>query len=315
MVNNQKFLVILASYNGEKYLKQQLESILNQDVVDLDIMIFDDQSSDNTVNLVKEFCKNHKNVSLVINSRPSGSAAKNFCNSIKNLSEVIITKYDYVALSDQDDIWLSNKLLFAAEELSSRKASLYASNLILWEEKTNKKTLLKKDYSQKKFDFLFEGGSAGCTYVFTSDFAKHLKNKLFEIDYENWLYFSHDWLIYFIARLDKFKVFIDGKAEIFYRIHADNVHGQLNKNSFSAIFKRFQLVNNGWYYKQLDGFSQFFKNYSEENEIYNLYKKSWFSRVSLLLKYNFQLMRSKKKYVKFLLMSMLPNNSALKCNQ
>lgn len=308
MVRNPKFLIILASYNGEKYINQQIDSILKQVEVELDIMVFDDQSSDRTIDIVKDFFNAYKNIELIINSVSSGSAAKNFCNSIKQISENTFKKYDFIALSDQDDIWLPYKLHHACEELLNNNAGLYASNLILWEEKTNKKSLLKKDYPQSKFDFLFEGGSAGCTYVFTSDFAMDFRKKLFTIDYKNWIFFSHDWLIYFFARINGIKIFIDSRPAILYRIHDQNVHGQLNKRSFNAIIRKFQLVNNGWYFKQLNGFSQFIDNTSEEKKIYDQYKKNWYSRIRLLLKYNFQLIRSRKKFFNFLLISILPHS-------
>ena len=62
--------------------------------------------------------------------------------------------------------------------LKKEHSSLYFSNLILWDEKTNNKSIINKSYPQKKYDFLFEGGSAGCTYVFTNDFCLGLKNVL-----------------------------------------------------------------------------------------------------------------------------------------
>jgi rhamnosyltransferase len=111
---------------------------------------------------------------------------------------------------------------------------------------------------------LFEGGSAGCTYVFSSKFAADFRNNLFDIDYQKWDFFSHDLLIYFYARINCLKVVIDSRSEILYRIHGQNVHGQLNKSSFIAILRRLQLVNNGWYFKQLDGFSQLIENSLEE---------------------------------------------------
>lgn len=305
----KKTLIILASYNGEAYILQQIESILSQEVVDLDIIVFDDHSTDDTVSILNEFCKTHHNITLIVNKEQSGSAAKNFCNSIKQIPEKRISKYDYIALSDQDDIWLPNKLLSAIDKLSKSKASLYASNLTIWDEKTNKKSLLKKDYPQKKFDFLFEGGSAGCTYVFTSNFAVDFRNKLFDIDYENWNYFSHDWLIYFFARVIGAKVMIDNLAAIDYRIHRANVHGQMNTNSFTALKKRFNFVLNGWYIEQIKGFKQLLMSDSKEIRIYNLYVSNWFSRLWVLLRYNFSLMRSKRKFFEFALISLIPIKS------
>jgi rhamnosyltransferase len=302
-----KVLVILASYNGIKYIKEQINSILNQIDVELSIKIFDDGSNDGTIEFLSHL-SNKKRISLFINSRNTGSAAKNFCNSIKQISVEEFKKYDYVALSDQDDIWLPNKLKIAVDSLASKNAHLYASNLILWENNIEK-FVIKKDYQQKKFDYLFEGGSAGCTYVFTSDFALKLQNKLFEINYENWLYFSHDWLIYFFARLNNLIVFIDSRTEILYRIHDSNVHGQLNNKNFSAFTKRLNFVLNGWYFEHIKGFSQFLNSDSIEFKIYNLYNKNWLTRFWILIRYNFLLVRSKRKFLKFFALSLLPKTN------
>jgi rhamnosyltransferase len=301
-----KVLVIMCSFNGEKYIKEQIMSILNQLAVDLDLMVFDDQSTDDTALIVNNLCKLHNNITLIINKDRSGSAAKNFCNSIKSFLEGIISRYDYIALSDQDDIWLPFKLHFACEELRNNKASLYASNLTLWEQKTNKKSLLRKDYPQREFDFLFEGGSAGCTYVFTSEFAIDFRKKLFGINYKNWNFFSHDWLIYFFARINKIRVVIDSRSEILYRIHSENVHGQMNTNSAKAIKKRLDLLISGWYFKQIESFSQLINPEAKEFKIYKLFTENWFSRLFLLFRFNFKLVRSKRKFLMFTVISLIP---------
>ena len=179
--------------------------------------------------------------------------------------------YDYIAFADQDDIWLPNKLKAATERLQSGKADLYMSNLILWEEKINKKTIINKSYPQKKYDYLFEGGSAGCTYVFTTFFGKKLKKRLNNIDYKDWQFFSHDWLVYFFARLENYKVVMDENAYILYRVHDTNVHGQLNTFSLYAIKERLRLIKEGWYLNQAKGFMSLLYPNSEEYKIYRLY--------------------------------------------
>ena len=164
-------LIILASYNGVKYIEEQVDSILNQEGVDVTLKIFDDGSKDGTVNLVSSW-KERNQLQLTQNQIPTGSAANNFFNALLSFEDSFIEMYDYIAFSDQDDIWLPNKMQAATERLLSEKSDLYMSNLILWEEKTNKKSIINKSYSQKKYDYLFEGGSAGCTYVFTTFFGK-----------------------------------------------------------------------------------------------------------------------------------------------
>ncbi len=285
-MDKPKVLVVMCSFNGEKYIQDQIASILNQLAVDLDIMVFDDQSTDDTIMKVNELCKLHNNITLIINKDQSGSAGKNFCNSIKSLPEEIICRYDYIALSDQDDIWLANKLQFATDKLSQCNASLYASNLTIWNEKTNEKSMLKKDYPQKKYDFLFEGGSAGCTYVMSSNLVLEMSNSFKRMNLTSWKFLSHDWLIYFYCRINKKLVFIDFNSYILYRIHSSNVHGTMNILSVDSFFKRAQLFFSSWYSYQTTNFKEnFLDAHQEESNIYNLYNLNWFTRIFVIIKY------------------------------
>jgi rhamnosyltransferase len=298
-------LIILASYNGEKYIKEQVDSILNQVGVNVTIRIFDDASKDGTVNLVSSWRQNEQLV-LIQNPISTGSAANNFFNALLGFEDSFLEKYDYIAFADQDDVWLPNKLQAATERLKLENSDLYMSNLILWEERANKKSLIKKSFDQKKYDYLFEGGSAGCTYVFSSYFGKELKNKLMTINYKDWHFFSHDWFVYFFARLNYYKVVIDKNAYILYRIHDTNVHGQLNTFSLYAIKERLRLIKEGWYFKQADGFINLLNSNSEEHKIYFLYSKNYFTRLYVILRYNFSLIRSPKKAIQFFIISLLP---------
>lgn len=300
-----KVLIILASYNGEKYIKEQIQSLLSQERVTVSILIVDDVSKDNTALVVSSF-HNDKRIQFIQNSNPTGSAAANFFGAIKLLEEDVIKKYDYVSFSDQDDIWLPNKLDAALQLLKAEQSSLYLSNLILWNEKTGSKSIIKKDYHQKKYDYLFEGGSAGCTYVFSNSFCIELKQTLHQVDYSNWKYFSHDWFVYFFARINKYKVSIDSNAYILYRIHDNNVHGQLNTNSIFALKERVRMVREGWYLEQIKGFLQLIPINSKEKKIYSLYTENYLSRLYVLLFYNFSLVRSFKKFLQFFIVSLLP---------
>lgn len=300
-----KILVILASYNGENYIKEQIESILSQDGVTLDIMVFDDVSKDNTLKVLASFSTELR-VKLIKNPAATGSAANNFFNAIKNITDDVINQYDCLAFADQDDIWLPNKLFAASKMLQKEKSNLYMSNLILWKEKTNTKSIIKKCYPQKKYDFLFESGSAGCTYVFSNTFCLDLKQTLLTVDYSQWKYFSHDWFVYFFARINNYGVSIDSNAYILYRIHENNVHGQLNTNSIFAIKERLKLIKEGWYFEHIKGFLKLTPQYSVEKRIYKNYYKNYFTRLIVLFRYNFSLMRSPKKFLQFFIISLLP---------
>lgn len=298
-------LIILASFNGVKYIKQQIDSILSQEDVNIDLKIFDDGSSDGTVELISSLYSS-KQVQIVQNEIPTGSAANNFFQALQQIEEVCFEKYNYIAFADQDDIWLPNKLKEAGQILKTQGADLYMSNLILWLEKKNHKSIVEKAFCQKKYDYLFEGGSAGCTYVLSVKFILKLKDIIKTTDYFNWKFFSHDWFIYFLARTNNYKVAIDNRAFILYRIHETNVHGQLNALSIFAIKERLKLIANGWYYHQAKGFINLLPLNSNEVKIYRLYTKNYFTRLYVLFRYNFSLIRSTKKAFQFFLVSLIP---------
>ncbi|MGP1500891.1 glycosyltransferase [Bergeyella cardium] len=290
---------LLASYNGEKYIEEQIQSILNQEGVLVDLIINDDSSKDRTVALVKE---KFPELKVKINTPATGSAANNF---LKMITEIDFNEdFHFVAFADQDDIWLPQKLSAAVEKLEAENAALYCSNLTKWDMQNNSFFLLKKDYPQKKYDFLFEGGSAGCTYVFTKNLAQQLKAFIPTVDSSCWEEFSHDWLVYFFARSRGFKVCIDGNSYIHYRLHNNNVHGHLNQLSFSTIKYKIGKVLRGYHKKHIENYIKYIEPGSDYYKIYRAFLGSYFQRNKMILKYNTQLMRDTKKFYLFLLLNL-----------
>lgn len=92
--------VAMATYNGEKYIKEQLESILKQLSDSDEVIISDDGSIDNTRKIIEEF--NDKRIKII--DGPKKGIKQNFANAIKNCNG------KYIFLADQDDIWLDNKV-------------------------------------------------------------------------------------------------------------------------------------------------------------------------------------------------------------
>ena len=93
----------MSTYNGEKYIREQLDSILAQENVDVSILIRDDGSKDATLSILDEYSK-RDNLSYYVDSRNLGA-----CNSFIDLIWHVSLDYDYYALSDQDDFWLKDK--------------------------------------------------------------------------------------------------------------------------------------------------------------------------------------------------------------
>lgn len=295
-----KIKILLATYNGENYIKEQIDSILNQEGVEVSISVADDGSKDNTLSIVKEL---YPNIPIVINTPGTGSAANNFLKMVSNLN--FEEDFDYVSFADQDDIWLPKKMKAAVDLLTKESADLYCSNMTKWNISNDSFSNLKKDFPQKKFDYLFEGGSAGCTYVFTKKMAQELKQFLETLDSSSWKGFSHDWLVYFFARSRQFKVVIDSNSYIHYRIHDSNVHGHLNTLSFNTVKEKSSEVFKGYYQNHIKNYIKYIDKNSEEYKIYNSFLGGYFKRNFVIWKYNTQLMRNNKKFLIFAALNLL----------
>jgi rhamnosyltransferase len=240
-----KIAVLLAAYNGAHWIEEQVKSILNQKHVKVDIYISVDKSKDNTFEICKFLEKKNKSIKLLSYGKRYGRASKNFFRLIKDLN---FDKYDYVSLSDQDDIWLNRKLIRAITILNKKKVDAFSSDCIaFW--KNGKEQYIKKSYPQKKFDYLYEAAGPGCTYVFDV-----VKFKYFQIFLKkNWIsvnkVFLHDWMIYAFYRNRNFKWYIDNISLIKYRQHLNNEIG--TNYGIKPILKRINLIKIGWYKKEV----------------------------------------------------------------
>ncbi len=109
--------VLLCTYNGEKYVREQIQSILDQDYKDFNILVSDDGSTDSTVNIVRELMERNSNkIKLIEQSPATGSAQRHF---LKLLSETAYGDSDYIMLSDQDDVWNKDKMLKSIREMKA----------------------------------------------------------------------------------------------------------------------------------------------------------------------------------------------------
>ncbi len=96
--------VLLAVYNGERYLAQQINSLLEQTVKDIKIIIRDDGSCDRSAEIISDFAKRYPEKISVISGAPTGSALGNFSQLVKSADD------DYIMFCDQDDVWLPEKI-------------------------------------------------------------------------------------------------------------------------------------------------------------------------------------------------------------
>ena len=232
----------MATCNGERFISQQIDSILQQKHVEVTLIISDDRSSDRTPEILNQYSKQYSKV-IVTTNQNTRSSAKNFYSLITHINA---NDYDYVALSDQDDVWAEHRISRAIDQLNNHHADGYSSDVISVDEQLKVKKLIKKSYAQKKYDFMFESPGPGCSFVLTKKLFQFIQTK---IDHKTINFPFHDWLIYALARSHGYRWRIDDAPNLFYRQHANN---QLGANDgWLAFIKRVQKVLSGQYRRNL----------------------------------------------------------------
>lgn len=231
----KRIAVLMAAYNGEEYLLKQVESILNQQGVEVDVFISVDRSTDSTSQICQRLVAIHENIHLLSLGLRFGCAAKNF---YRLLRDVNFESYDYVSFADQDDIWLEDKLTTAISKIEEHNVDAYSSNVTaFWED--GRELLIEKSQPQREFDYLFEAAGPGCTYVFKKHLAQKIKAFLLQNPKSD-NFILHDWLCYAFARINGYNWFIDSQSKMRYRQHQLNQVGV--NNSLTSLWHRAKYV-------------------------------------------------------------------------
>jgi rhamnosyltransferase len=238
-----KCAVLLATCNGEKYILEQINSILSQKGVDATIFVSDDMSTDSTLKILKSL-KSNKLIFLD-NIGRMGSASQNFFRLIR---DVDFSDYDYISFADQDDIWHKDKLSKAIKAILEKGLGGYSSNVIAFWENGDKQVIEKND-PQKEYDFLFGSPGPGCTQVFTCEFLQDFKETLIKKERLAKKIDLHDWIIYAYARTNSYKWWIDSDSSMEYRQHENNEFGA--NSGLKAFLSRWRKAREGWYGKQI----------------------------------------------------------------
>ena len=273
--NKPKIAVLLATFNGEAYLNAQLNSIQYQSGVEVFIVASDDISIDSTTQLLVEACVVDYNF-FVLPSKKLGYAAANF---FRLLRDVDLTHIDYVALSDQDDIWHANKLAYAVEMISAKKVDAYSSNVTaFWPD--GSQTIINKAQAQRQWDYMFESAGPGCTFVITKALALVLQEFLDKHQVACHSIALHDWFIYAFARSRGYKWFIDDEPHMLYRQHAGNVVGA--NVGVKAKLVRLKKLREGWLVKQALLIAEIL-GYNDAWPIQKLNRYHFFDRLVLII--------------------------------
>lgn len=234
-------VVLLATYNGRRWLPEQLASILDQQGVRVRVVALDDESSDGTREWLVEQSAADPRVTVLPSMGSSGGSAPNFYR----LATLVQPPADgYLAFSDQDDIWLPGKLERHVRLLREGGHDGVSGSITSFTP-GGARTLIKKDYPQRRFDYLTESPGPGSTFVLTPRLAALVAAQLADDSSPARTADFHDSLIYALARGAGLSWHIDGTPTLDYRQHDDNVMG--SNTGIGSALERFRLIREHWH--------------------------------------------------------------------
>ena len=230
-----KISVCMATYNGALYISEQISSILCQLNYNDELIIVDDCSTDNTLNIIYEY--NDIRIKLLCNKSNKG-VNHSFSRAI------MASTGDYVFLSDQDDIWLKGRVDLMLKNLLSENVCLLTSNFS-WIVESGQSVFVKfdgvsainsKNYFKNVFD-IFTGKTNyfGCAMVFSKSLVKYIVPIPSFVE-------SHDLWIAKIGNLFFSQMHLDNSTFL-KRIHGNNATSTVSKrNVLLKLFSRFIFI-------------------------------------------------------------------------
>ena len=246
-MQTSKILIMMATYNGEKYLREQLDSIINQTITDWELIIRDDNSLDQTVDIVKEYIARDRRIQLIQNDSDFHGAYYNFFGLI-NVVRAQEKVYDFYMFADQDDIWDRDKLEllqnFYHEVHTQGPTMIYADMRIIdgkgEETSPSMNHLMGISYTNPITAYMAHK-VYGCNTFFNYDLFSILPK--IANDAAELVFLSHDNFITKVAAL-KGNVYFYPETVMGYRRYGSNVTSKHEYNfKMSRILKRLSKIN------------------------------------------------------------------------
>lgn len=211
-----KVIVLMSTYNGEKFIREQIESVLSQKNVEVELLVRDDGSTDQTVHILREYARKGK---LVYYDGDNLQPARSFMNLVRRASEA-----PFYAFCDQDDYWQSDKLCVAVNALKKEEQArplLYYGKTLLVD--ADRKPLPQQSRERGPFvrweQAMICSNAAGCTMVFNAVLRDMI------VRYEPTYQIMHDGWLHKVCLAISGKVIYDEVPYIEYRQHGANVVG------------------------------------------------------------------------------------------
>lgn len=250
-MTRSKIAILMSTYNGAQYLKEQIESIQQQTNHDWQLYIRDDGSKDQTVDIAQSYAQRDPRINLVDQESSNRGVIGSFMRLLK------LVDADYYMFADQDDYWLPEKVDNALEAMEkagdNRQPICVHTELQVTDAKLHKLSLMKNGQVWTDFPhFMFGNCITGCTMMINQALKQKIDFDHLNLDHV----LMHDWWIGLIASAFG-KVVYDSRPAIYYRQHADNVVGDEHQSMLTLIERAFRLD------KEAEGFSQMLQQIKE----------------------------------------------------
>lgn len=229
-MNENTVAILMSTYNGAKYLKDQLQSIINQSYSNWHLYIRDDGSSDETVEIIKSYAKKDSRISIIHDTLGNIGSVRSFFYLLEQVDS------NFYMFSDQDDYWKQDKIqksiLLLKQHNHKRKPICVYTNLQIVDDNLEGNELLLTKTWQDFPKLFFTNNLYGCTMLF-NNFLKE-KIKFNRLNYDN--IYVHDWWLALVCAIFGEIYYLD-EPTILYRQHYGNQIGATSKN-INVLIKR-----------------------------------------------------------------------------
>lgn len=289
-MKNKKVAILMSTYNGEKYIKEQIESLLSQTYRNIEIYIRDDGSKDNTIKIIENY--KEKNNNIILKEGKNIGFINSFFELLKACNDA-----DYYAYCDQDDIWMEDKIERAVkflEKTDENKPALYFSNSDYYDSDMNFLATAEKNKIYNFRNSLVECVTQGMTMVINNK----TRQTIIENKPETCLF--HDWWTYMICS-GFGQIVYDDKSLVKYRRHNKSVtvEGKSKIELFIWRVKKF-LIGDSLkdIKKQLQEYKTFFAKELKEDDrkLLELFTKEKYSFIVALKKFLYP-KRFRRKFI------------------
>ena len=289
--------ILMATYNGEPYIRNQLLSLMQQTYEDWILWIRDDGSTDDTMSILRKFAAIDGRIKIVEeNVGQRMGPGRNFMSLIKH------SENDFVAFCDQDDIWFEKKLEimvdFAEKNFNADIPCLVYCDGYGYSDANGIITIdgISRYHAKNLKEYLFfnGGGHHGCCILINRRLCAMAAE--YRADY----YYMHDDVVSILAHFFGQVEFLPKKL-LLYRQHANNVTGNINLDLLPKILNKNLFVLSAKHYKEREAF---FKAYEKDMDadarmLFAAYldfpKRPFLGRIMLIIKYGFSIGGSKTK--------------------